>query len=68
MMPQMSGVDLYWRLNVVAPDLAKKMIFLTAGAFTTTARSFMQQVPNARLEKPFDAQALRALVNLHVGG
>jgi signal transduction histidine kinase/CheY-like chemotaxis protein len=66
MMPQMSGVELYWQIHALAPELAKKIIFLTAGAFTSSARSFMEMVPNARLEKPFDAQALRALVNRHV--
>jgi CheY-like chemotaxis protein len=66
MMPQMTGVELYWRLHAFAPELTKRIIFLTAGAFTSSARTFMEQVQNERLEKPFDAQALRTLVNRHV--
>jgi signal transduction histidine kinase/CheY-like chemotaxis protein len=66
MMPQMTGVELYWQLHAVAPELTQRIIFLTAGAFTTSARTFMEQVENERLEKPFDAQALRTLVNRHV--
>ncbi|MBL8950561.1 MAG: response regulator [Myxococcaceae bacterium] len=63
MMPQMSGLDLYWELHNVAADLAKRMVFLTAGAFTASSRAFFELTTNPRLEKPFDAQALRLLVN-----
>ena len=38
------------------------MIFLTGGAFTARAREFLEQVPNARIEKPIDFQNLRALM------
>ena len=33
------------------------------GAFTAQARTFLDTVPNARLEKPFEIQRLRALIN-----
>jgi hypothetical protein len=39
------------------------MIFLTGGAFTERARTFLRDVPNRRVEKPFDVRELRALVN-----
>ena len=39
------------------------MIFLTGGAFTPAARSFLDRVSNVHLEKPFDARVLRMLVN-----
>jgi two-component system cell cycle sensor histidine kinase/response regulator CckA len=38
-------------------------VFLSGGAFTTAARDFLDDVPNQRLEKPFDARQLLALVN-----
>jgi hypothetical protein len=38
------------------------MIFLTGGAFTPRARAFLDDVPNLRLEKPFELSTLRALV------
>ena len=38
------------------------MIFFTGGAFTERARDFLAQVPNARLEKPFEVAELRELV------
>jgi fluoride ion exporter CrcB/FEX len=39
------------------------MVFVTGGAFTAGARSFLDEVPNARVEKPFELETLRALVN-----
>jgi hypothetical protein len=39
------------------------MVFLTGGAFTPRARTFLDGVANPRLDKPFDMQALRAVVN-----
>ncbi|HEY0781368.1 MAG TPA: ATP-binding protein, partial [Thermoanaerobaculia bacterium] len=62
MMPEMSGMDVYAELSRVAPDRVDKMIFLTGGAFTARAREFLEQVPNARIEKPIDFQNLRALM------
>jgi hypothetical protein len=39
------------------------MVFLTGGAFTQSARDYIEGVPNRRIEKPFDLKALRNLVN-----
>jgi PAS domain S-box-containing protein len=63
MMPTMTGMELYAELSRAAPDQAEQMIFLTGGAFTPQARSFLERVPNRHLEKPFEAAGLRALVN-----
>ncbi len=63
MMPQMTAMDLHAELRSVDPAHAARMIFMTGGAFTPAARAFLDQVPNQRVEKPFDAQHLRALVN-----
>ena len=62
MMPEMTGVDLYAEFLRLAPEQAEKVIFMTGGAFTTRAREFLDQVRNPRVEKPFDAGNLRALV------
>lgn len=63
MMPQMTGMELHAELRNVDPGYADRMIFLTGGAFTPAARAFLDEVPNQRVEKPFDVQHLRALVN-----
>ena len=52
MMPEMTGMELYEHLQKSAPDQARRMLFLTGGAFTATAREFLAGVPNPTLEKP----------------
>ncbi len=62
MMPDMTGMELYAKVRDIAPVLAERTVFLTGGAFTPGAREFLARVPNARIEKPFEPDALRALV------
>jgi signal transduction histidine kinase len=62
MMPHMTGMELHAKLLRSHPEQAKRMVFITAGAFTPRARVFLDSVPNPRLEKPFDPQSLRALI------
>jgi CheY-like chemotaxis protein len=66
MMPEMTGMDLHAVLARAAPDEAEKMIFLTGGTFTPRAQEFLDAVPNLRLDKPFDAKQLRAIIRDHV--
>jgi CheY-like chemotaxis protein len=63
MMPQMTGMDLHAALLQEQPEQASRMVFLTGGAFTPDARAFLDAVPNQRVEKPFDTQHLRAIIN-----
>ena len=63
MMPQMTGMELHDQLLRDVPDQAARMVFLTGGAFTPGAREFLDTVRNHRIEKPFDTQQLRALIN-----
>jgi len=41
------------------------MVFMTGGAFTSRARTFLSTVPNLRIDKPFDLSNIRALVRDH---
>jgi PAS domain S-box-containing protein len=63
MMPQMTGMELHDAVLRLDPAQARRMVFLTGGAFTQSARDFIESVPNRRIEKPFDLKALRNLVN-----
>ena len=62
MMPDVTGMDIYNALRESAPEQAERMIFMTGGAFTPWAREFLDHTPNLHVEKPFNAQNLRALV------
>ena len=62
MMPHMSGMDFHAELERLDPEQAKRVVFMTGGAFTARARVFLDRVPNVRIEKPFEVHNLRALV------
>src|SRR6202030_4020466 len=55
MMPEMTGMDLFEATRQRAPSHAKRFVFMTGGTFTDRARSFLDSVPNDRIEKPIDA-------------
>jgi signal transduction histidine kinase len=63
MMPDVSGMETYERIQHQAPEQAQRIIFLTGGAFTPRAREFLDRVPNPRLEKPVGATELLALIH-----
>jgi hypothetical protein len=55
-------MDLQAWLSGLAPALAARMVFITGGAFTPSARAFLDRPDIRRLEKPFERDTLRALV------
>jgi CheY-like chemotaxis protein len=46
MMPEMTGMDLHAELSHSHPEDARRIIFVTGGAFTSRAREFLENVPN----------------------
>jgi PAS domain S-box-containing protein len=62
MMPEMTGMEFHAEVARTTPEQADRIIFVTGGAFTPAATEFLERVPNERLDKPFDSNALRALV------
>lgn len=67
LMPDISGIDLYEVLRESKAAASERVVFITGGAFTPTARHFLESVPNPTLEKPFEAEALRELVRRRLG-
>jgi DNA-binding response OmpR family regulator len=68
MMPEMSGMELHGTLAERRPEAARRLAFLTGGAFTAEASGYLESVPNPWIEKPFDTRELRALVRALLGG
>ncbi len=62
MMPELGGGDFVARLATVAPELVSRVVLMTGGAFTEAQRRFVEQTRLEVLIKPFDVEALRALV------
>jgi PAS domain S-box-containing protein len=63
MMPQMTGLEAHDAIAKLDTAQAQRIVFLTGGAFTASARAFLDGSPNMKLEKPFDLKALRGVVN-----
>ena len=61
-MPEVSGIGLYQQLRNASPELAGRVIFMTAGTFTQRGRDFLAAVERPLLEKPLDLSAVRALL------
>jgi CheY-like chemotaxis protein len=62
MMPNMTGIELFDRLQVIAPEQATRVIFLTGGVFTPQTQTRLEAAGNPQLQKPVTAQELRACV------
>lgn len=67
MMPGTNGVELFEEVQRRYPELAERTIFLTGGIFTPWVQTFLRSVPHHRLEKPYDVQVLRVLVDSLIG-
>jgi signal transduction histidine kinase len=62
----MSGVDgarLHELVKQAHPGLEDRMIFMSGGAFTKRARAFLASLKDRRLDKPFELDALLAMID-----
>jgi CheY-like chemotaxis protein len=66
-MPDVTGMEVYTRSVEARADLRQRFVFMTGGTFSPRARDFLDEVPNERLDKPFDLQTVRNLARNHVG-
>ncbi|HET8939059.1 MAG TPA: ATP-binding protein, partial [Polyangiales bacterium] len=59
MMPEMTGVDLHRELERRRPDIARRVLFFTGGAFTPATHAFVERMADRCLEKPLDVTEVR---------
>ncbi len=59
MMPGMTGMELFEVLRREYPALASRVVFMTGGVSMMRVSEFLESVPNAKFEKPFDIAELR---------
>jgi signal transduction histidine kinase len=53
MMPDLSGIDVHAFLEREHPALVSRVVFMTGGAFTASAKQFLHDIPNQHIVKPF---------------
>lgn len=60
MMPELTGLELHAALAALRPALARRVVFMTGGAFAADDAEALERTGRPRLDKPFDAATLRA--------
>lgn len=66
MMPDMTGMEFYEELLKTHPELSDTVVFLSGGALSSRVSDFLAVVPNLYLDKPFQVERLKAVVNERV--
>jgi len=61
-MPELTGMDLLAEFAAISADLARRVIFMTDGSFLPGGAGFLEGIENPKVEKPFDAAALRSVL------
>jgi len=62
MMPTLSGIEVYEAIRAIDAPQARRVVFMTGGAFTPHVCQFLDTTENARIEKPVEREALLAIV------
>lgn len=63
MMPEVTGMDVYREVARLDLNPPPRMAFMSGGAFTDDARTFLAQVRCPHIEKPFNRDALLHLID-----
>jgi len=66
MLRRHTGMELHASLLARHADQARRMIFLSGGAFTSEAGEFLRLMKRRHLSKPFTAEELRAILQHHL--
>jgi signal transduction histidine kinase/CheY-like chemotaxis protein len=62
MMPGLSGLDVYRQVRLEHEALAARFVFATGGLFNQELSESVSRLSNMIVEKPFDAKALRRVI------
>jgi CheY-like chemotaxis protein len=62
-MPEMTGPELHVWMQQHHPAIAGRLVFLSGGSFSPDINAALERSGARRLDKPFEAAKLRALVD-----
>jgi len=68
MMPEQNGEDFYKELHRVDPDQARRMIFMTGGAYTPRSEEFLRSSRLPQVSKPLSLEVLQGAIREVVDG
>ena len=61
-MPNLSGQQLFERVSVEHPEMARRFVFATGDLAREETMQFLEQVPNRILYKPLEVETLRRVL------
>jgi CheY-like chemotaxis protein len=64
MMPDRTGLDMHAHLARARPDLLRRIVFMSGGAFTPALQAFFEQFDGVRLDKPVREPDLAKAIEL----
>ncbi len=67
-MPDLGGIDVHEWITTFRPELAKRVLFISGGAFTERARAFLAKSQCRLLRKPFELTAIADVVAEIIAG
>jgi signal transduction histidine kinase len=62
MMPRLTGMDLFERVQELAPEQVSAFVFLTGGAVTPRTAAFLEKHADRRFDKPFQLSELEEMI------
>lgn len=62
MMPGVRGAQVHAEIGRIVPELLPRVVIMTGGALDDPGRAFLAALGTPTLRKPFDVNAVRALV------
>lgn len=62
MMPVLSGMEVYAAIGRIDRAQARRIVFMTGGAFAPRVVAFLASVQNVRIEKPIERASLRLAI------
>ena len=62
-MPGLNGIDLYQAVLAMDPAQARRIIFMTGGAYLDHIAQSLKNLDNPCLEKPYRLEQIRSLVD-----
>jgi CheY-like chemotaxis protein len=64
MMPELTGIDVHDHIAAIDENVARRIVFLTGGAFAEATATRLEQLPNERCFKPIDASKMNELLRM----
>jgi len=62
-MPDMSGIELYQRIQKIARSLARRVVFITGDVMGADTKEFLFKAKVPYIAKPFDTEQIKRDIN-----